>query len=185
MAKRPGRSKLFVLTPEALQQITSFVRVGGHPHVAAEAAGIPKEIFDAWMRPGCPVRRPKGSKANPEYLVLWRQVMQARGQARLRAEIQALNDEPLSWLKFGPGKETPERPGWSGMPRPIVREENTQGNILLSPEMQGLFASILQVLAPFPEARAAVAQALAGAGRRTIPRVIEQRPQPKPPEHEG
>jgi hypothetical protein len=86
-----------------------------------------------------------------------------------------LNEEPLSWLKFGPGKETPGRPGWSGMPRPIVREENTQGNILLSPEMQGVFASILQVLAPFPEARAAVAQALAGAGRRTIPRVIEHK----------
>jgi hypothetical protein len=44
------------------------------------------------MRPGCPVRRPKGSKANPEYLVLWRAVTQARGQAQLRAEIQALND---------------------------------------------------------------------------------------------
>jgi hypothetical protein len=25
MAKRPGRSKLFVLTPEVLQQITSFI----------------------------------------------------------------------------------------------------------------------------------------------------------------
>jgi hypothetical protein len=62
------------------------------------------------------------------------------------------------------------------MPRPIVHEENTQVNILLSPEMQGVFAGILQVLAPFPEARAAVAQALAGAGKRTIPRVIEQRP---------
>jgi hypothetical protein len=111
--------------------------------------------------------------------------MQAHGQARLRAEIQALNDEPLSWLKFGPGKETKEREGWSGMPRPIVREENTQGNILLSPEMQGVFASILQVLAPCPEARAAVAQALAGAGKRTIPRVIEHKPQPKPPEHQG
>jgi hypothetical protein len=87
MAKRPGRSKLFVLTRQVIQQITSFIRAGGHPHVAAEAAGIPKEIFDAWMRLGCPVRRPKGSKANPEYLVLWRQVMQARGQAQLRAEI--------------------------------------------------------------------------------------------------
>jgi hypothetical protein len=45
---------------------------------------------------------------------------------------------------------------------PIAIKHNSQINVLLHPQMQGLFAAILQALAPFPEARAAVAGMLAG-----------------------
>ena len=41
--------------------------------------------------------------------------------------------------------------------------DHMQSNLLLSPVFQGIFVALLQVLAPFPEARAAVAQALSGA----------------------
>jgi hypothetical protein len=36
-------------------------------------------------------------------------------------------------------------------------------NVLCSPELQGVIAALLHVLAPFPEARVAVAKALGGA----------------------
>ncbi len=42
--------------------------------------------------------------------------------------------------------------------------------------MQGLFASVLQILAPWPEARAAIAKALAGGPQ---PRAIEAKPKPE------
>jgi hypothetical protein len=89
-------------------------------------------------------------------------VRQAIAQARLAAEIKAFQDDPVTWQKQGPGKETPESPGWTTTVKPIIREGNQTINVLLSPEMQGVFAAILQVLAPFPEARAAAARALAG-----------------------
>ena len=47
--------------------------------------------------------------------------------------------------------------------KPSVNHTNNTINLLLHPEMQSLFAAILQVLAPFPEARQAVSEALAGA----------------------
>ena len=78
------------------------------------------------------------------------------------AEIKAFQDDPVTWLKQGPGKETPDSLGWTTTVKPIIREGNQAINVLLSPEMQGVFAAIPQVLAPFPEARAAVAQARAG-----------------------
>jgi hypothetical protein len=45
--------------------------------------------------------------------------------------------------------------------KPIIRENNQTINILTNPQMQTLFAAILQMLEPYPEARAAVSQALA------------------------
>ena len=47
--------------------------------------------------------------------------------------------------------------------RPQFMRQTNNVNVFLAPEMQGVMESLLQILAPFPEARAAVAQALAGA----------------------
>ena len=54
--------------------------------------------------------------------------------------------------------------------RPPVRRSGTVRrpchnaviNVLCSPELQGVIAALLHVLAPFPEARVAVAKALGG-----------------------
>jgi hypothetical protein len=62
----------------------------------------------------------------------------------------------------GPGQEGQGLPGWSAPLKPVINQDNRQVNVLLSPELMGVFAAILQILAPFPEARAAVAEALAG-----------------------
>ena len=89
-------------------------------------------------------------------------ITHAIAQTRLTAEIQAHDESPLDWLKQGPGKETPDSPGWSIPVKPTVNQTNNTINLLLHREMQSLFAIILQVLAPYPEARAAVSEALAG-----------------------
>jgi hypothetical protein len=98
-----------------------------------------------------------------KYRLFLEAIHQAVAQARLTAEIQAHDESPLDWLKQGPGKETPDSPGWSTPVKPSVNHTNNTINLLLHPEMQSLFAAILQVLGPFREARAAVSEALAGA----------------------
>ncbi len=152
MPKRPQ------LTPQIQQQICSYLRAGGFLHIAAEAAGIPRRVFEDWLRRG------QRLSAKPLYRHFWEDVQQARAQARLKAELAVFDKAPLNWLKYGPGRETPDYPGWTnaGKPQP-PREGNV--NLFLGAEIQALVASVLQALAPYPEARAAVARVLAGSGQ--------------------
>ncbi|MBL8799670.1 MAG: hypothetical protein JNM56_37655 [Planctomycetia bacterium] len=138
------------------ETICSFIRAGGFPHIAAEAAGVPRAVFESWLARG---QRPE---ARGNYRSLFLAVEQARAQARLAAEIEVFKADPTAWLKSGPGKETETNPGWTTTVKPKITQDNRTVNLLLAPEMQGLFAAILQILAPYPEARTAVAQALAG-----------------------
>ncbi len=154
--------RAYKLTPDIQRSIAAFVTAGGFPHVAAEAIGIPAAVYHRWMERGNPMNRPRAWKPHALYTPLWQAVMQARAQARLTAEVQALRQEAVKWLMQGPGKETPDSPGWSQMVRPSPPPEGREINLLLEPQMQGVFAAMLQVLAPFPEARAALADALAG-----------------------
>ncbi len=105
-----------------------------------------------------------------KYRLFVEAVLQAVAQSRLTADIKAHDDEPLRWLQQGPGKETADSPGWSTPVKPTVNQTNNTINLLPHPKMQSLFAAILKVLEPFPEARAAVSEALAGA--RKPPKVI-------------
>jgi hypothetical protein len=89
------------------------------------------------------------------------EVRTAKAQARLKAEMAVMEDNPAKWLQQGPSKEKPEQEGWTVPVKPILREANQTIDVLLSPQMQGLFATILQLLEPFPEARARIATTLA------------------------
>jgi hypothetical protein len=155
------RRKPLKITPEIQSTICAFIMAGGFPHVAAQAAGVPQEKFQEWWH--------KGSlpKANALFRHFYLAVEQAKAQARLNAEMKVMEGNPLAWLKSGPGKENSNSPGWTGVIKPQITQDNRQINVLLSPEMQGVFAAVLQVLAPFPEARAAVASALAGGNAPT------------------
>jgi hypothetical protein len=140
-------------TPALRQNIVAYIRAGGYSTVAAEAAGIPKKLFREWLRRG------RQRRAGPAYRDLVREVRQAMAQARLAAELAAFKTKPLDWLKFGPGKETRGNPGWTG----TVKAGNPaagQANALLQAEVQGLIRTLLELLAPFPQARAVVATAL-------------------------
>jgi hypothetical protein len=140
------------LTPTIQQAIVAYVRAGGFPHVAAEAAGVPAETFAHWMELG---ERPRGAA---KYRQLADAVRQAVAQARLGAELQTRSGKPLDWLRGGPGRPTAVGDGWTGPARaaPAKSNEATQ----LSAEMQRLVAIILGALRSHPEARAAVVAAL-------------------------
>ena len=145
------------LTPQIQHEICAFITAGGFPQIAAEAAGVPREVFKNWLEWG----KKSGKGPYKKYRLFVEAVLQAVAQSRLTAEIKAHDDEPLRWLQQGPGKETSDSPGWSTPVKPSVNHTNNTINLLLHPEMQSLFAAILQVLAPFPEARQAVSEALA------------------------
>jgi hypothetical protein len=145
--------KRHLLTATLQASICAYIRAGGFPHVAAEAAGLPREVFERWLRKG------QEGKGGPKYRHFFEAVQQAQAQARLGAEVAALNDKPMDWLKSGPGKATADA-GWTSAARPQANP-SVEANPFLQPQMQEMFRFLLDVLAPFPEARAAVAQAIA------------------------
>jgi hypothetical protein len=141
-------------TPDLEQVVAAYIRAGGFPHVAAEAAGLPRAVFEDWLRRG---QAPRPAAALRRFCDA---VRLAQAQARLGAEIAALKDKPLDWLKAGPGKERPDAPGWSA----LAKAQAGRGKptpLLLQPEMQAFLRALLRALEAHPEARAAAAEQLA------------------------
>src|SRR5256885_11431863 len=95
------------LTPAIQNTICAYVRSGGFPEVAAQAAGVPVKVFERWMKCG------RADRPVPLYRDFYEAVCTAQAQARLRAENRAFEQAPVTWLKSGPGKETPRMPGWT------------------------------------------------------------------------
>jgi hypothetical protein len=144
----------YALTPELAQLIVSYVRAGGYPHVAAEAAGLPLEVFDSWLRRG---EEPGGRSPYREFR---RDILQAHAQARLKAEVAVLEDRPLDWLKFGPGKETAAAAGWTGPARPRQISATQHDDPLANPAAREVIRALLEHLTAFPDARASAARCL-------------------------
>jgi hypothetical protein len=147
-------SKRISLNPVGVQQILASIRSGGYPHIAAAAWGVTEAMWEKWRRWAT------GKRTKREYKDFFGQVEQAQGQARLRAEIQALGEDPRTWLKHGPGKELPNKPGWSALPRPALPKEEAVGDWLSSPVVLDLLTQLRSALAPYPDALAAVTKAL-------------------------
>jgi hypothetical protein len=140
------------LTPAVQSLIVAYIRGGGFPTVAAEAAGVPRRRFEWWLRRG------RRRNAPPEYRAFALAIMQATAQARLQAEVEVFKAKPLDWLKAGPGKPTDRSPGWTTAARaPVVKVEVSR----LEAELQRIITAVQVALAPFPEAAAAVSRALA------------------------
>ena len=93
------------LTEQVQQQIVSYMRAGAFDWVAAQAAGIGKTTFYRWMQSGEAGRRP--------YANFYEAVCEARAQARVAAETEVRRDNPLAWLRYGPGRARPDEPGWT------------------------------------------------------------------------
>ncbi|MFO0929166.1 MAG: hypothetical protein U0736_19440 [Gemmataceae bacterium] len=140
------------LTPAIEQAILAYVRAGGFPEVAAEAAGVSRDDFAWWLKQG---NSPRGGK---RYRAFAEAVRQAVAQARLGAEVAAKTDRPLDWLRNGPGRETPETTGWTGTVKP--RGGRADASLLTDPQVRALLSALMDALAAFPEARAAVADRL-------------------------
>ena len=134
------------LTAELETRITASIRAGGYAAVAAQAWGVPEAVLERWLKRG------RKKNASEPYRSFARNVDQALGQARLRAEMAAYKDDPKNWLKHGPGKERPGKPGWSALAKSTAVPRTSQS--LCSP-IQNYFSSIAmlrQVLAKYPGA---------------------------------
>jgi hypothetical protein len=138
-------------TPEEEIQILNFIKAGGYPLVAAEAAGVPAALFQKWLDHG---RR----RAAPARLRTFaEEVSRSVALARLRAELAAYEKAPALWLTRGPGRERPSYPGWSlAVPAAAGASLATGGQT----EVFDLLGKLSRVLAPFPEAHAAVLRAV-------------------------
>jgi transposase-like protein len=93
------------LTPEVQASIVKLIRDGSYDYQAARANGIDDSTFRRWMR--------AGERGNPIYRPFCAEVRQARAEARTAAEIQVRMNNPLAWLRYGPGRERPGEPGWT------------------------------------------------------------------------
>ncbi|MFN7990026.1 MAG: hypothetical protein U0529_21315 [Thermoanaerobaculia bacterium] len=145
-----GRPSL--LTPERHKAIVAAIRAGAYDWVAAQANGVDRNTFMAWMRRG---ERERTGK----YLSFRKDVLTARAQARLSAEIEVRKDLPFNWLRFGPGREREDEPGWTES-----REVKHSGSVdVLHSSEWGRLAEVIDgALLPYPDARLAVANALRG-----------------------
>ena len=148
-----GIDMRYQLTPEIESQVLAFIRAGGFDWIAAEAAGIPRPIFEHWLS--------KGSRHGREpYRRFFVSVMQARAQARIATEVEARQKDPRFWLKHGPGRERPGYPGWSNPATGGMPPAEGSASVLDSVEVRALLNEMLTVLEEFPEARARMITAL-------------------------
>lgn len=150
------------LTKELEGSILAGIRAGGYPHVAAQAFGVPEELFAKWIA--------SGSKKNAKdpYKTFCLNVQAAKAQARLKAEMKAMEEDPRFWLKNGPGKEKPDSPGWAAMVRPMIGGNTNTINLFGSPDFIQFMATLRNVLAPFPQALDALSRALDGKPQEPV-----------------
>lgn len=160
-------AKRHQLTATVQQTIVSYIRAGSYPEVAAEAAGIPADVFHDWLA------RAEQPRAAARYRDFADAVRQARAHARLTAEVETRTNKPTDWLKSGPGRETADREGWTGPPRAITT--SVPPSPLQSPEGQQVFAALLEALTPWPEARAAVAAVIEKISPTSAPKRSHRR----------
>jgi hypothetical protein len=150
----------YALTAAVAHLIVSYVRAGGYPHVAAEAAGIPRAVFKDWMRRGA------GPRGRALYRDFRRDVLQAHAQARLKAEVEMLEERPLDWLRYGPGKETAEAPGWTGPARPHEGSLEAAELSLDDPRVQEVITLLQEEFSAYPDDRSALARKFVEKWRR-------------------
>jgi hypothetical protein len=146
------------LTAALQEKIVAYIRAGGFAHVAAEAAGLPREVFTRWLERG---ERP-GAPAN--YRAFAAAIREAEAQARLDAELKVRGDKPLDWLKAGPGKDNVDNHGWSNPAKAGDASASNSGkgeHAKILSEIMHLFGRCAEQLADFPDARAALSTWLA------------------------
>jgi hypothetical protein len=144
--------KSIELTVELEARIVASIRAGGYAPVAAQAWGVSAVVLERWLKRG------RRKNAREPYRNFARNVDQALGQARLRAEMEAFKNDPHGWLRHGPGKELPGKPGWSTPAKSAGNIDNSTVALFANPEVLQLLAMLRQTLANYPEALAQLDQ---------------------------
>ncbi|MGL4550087.1 MAG: hypothetical protein ACRC33_02775 [Gemmataceae bacterium] len=165
MPRRPSPDDVVSADGATVEAVVcAAVRGGAYPHVAAAACGVDPGVFDTWLG-----HDGRGGKYGARLKRFQRAVAKAAAFARMKAEHAVFADDPKTWLRSGPGRETGGAAGWSGLVKPVLQSAAVV-NVLASPEWNSLWATMLATLGQFPEARAALLEALAAAGEAGGPR---------------
>jgi hypothetical protein len=138
------------LTLALQEKIAAFIRAGGFAHVAAEAAGLPREVFARWLARG------EGADAPANYRGFARAIREAEAQGRLQAELNVRKAKPLDWLKAGPGKARADNPGWGDSSKGGTSATDKIDPAQVWSEVLHLFGRCAEQLAAYPDARAAL-----------------------------
>ena len=117
------------LTPDVEQQIVAYIRSGAFDWVAAQAAGIGRTTFYRWMQ--------AGANGEGPYDSFYAAVREARAVARVAAEMEVRNNNPLAWLRYGPGRARPGEPGWTESHELTLTEDTTTFTLVLADEAAG------------------------------------------------
>ena len=125
-----------VLNEQVYQKLLEALRGGAFDWVAAEAAGIHRSTFYEWMA--------RGEQGERTWAVFAREVLRARAQARWRAEGRVLEQDPLSWLRLGPGRERRGRPGWTEAAKAQVDMAPEEVAGQADPELEAQMKQVLE-----------------------------------------
>ena len=100
---RAGRPTIFNV--KLHRGLVKEIRAGAYDWVAAEAVGIGQRTFYRWIE--------RGERGEAPFATFARDVKKARALARLGAEKRVREEQPLAWLRMGPGRERRGQPGWT------------------------------------------------------------------------
>jgi hypothetical protein len=142
------------LSTSLIADICQRIKAGAFEQVAVESLGVPIAAFQGWVRRG---QRPRAGGLCRQ---LVDEVRQARGHARLMAEMQLRQEDAKAWLLHGPGRDCAAQDGWAGVSAVSRGHKPSAGNDWPEDVLE-LGAVLLEALTPFPEARVAVAEVLA------------------------
>lgn len=117
---RPGKlESILDNCPEVYQRMLKLIRAGAFACGAAQAMGIAPETFSRWLSRG---RR----EQDGIYRQFRQDVLRAQAEARVVAEIQVYRENPLAWLRFGPGRSRPGEPGWTDGQSEVQEPDGSQ-----------------------------------------------------------
>lgn len=155
--RRMGRRPL--LTPEVEEQLVKATASGVPVEIAAEAAGIAKSTFMAWLQRGRDEEErlaaaeldgfdPEHSEVNEPYLRLWQRVVKARATAATRAVLViqkvaaggSITEETEETLPDGTVRKTVKRqpPDWRAAAWHLERQHARQfGKEAMQVELSG------------------------------------------------
>jgi len=110
-----------LLTPALRNTIVTYIKGGCFIHDAARACGVGPRTLFRWLEAG----RRKKSK---EFWQFWLEVQNAQALAKVVASNRVFKENPLAWLKVGPGradwKENAELTVVGDADRPLRVEES-------------------------------------------------------------
>jgi hypothetical protein len=156
--KRAKRKRVRLeATQEQLDQLTALLRGGTFLERACLAVGLPVAYVRQMLKQGKPRQHKDGRwSKDPKWTPFYDEVMRCEATTAAEADAECYRENKLAWSRFGPGRATKDRVGWSSGAEAKEVVVYQEANIFQDPT----FLAMIYALEAFPEARAAVAEAL-------------------------